>query len=275
MIINSTDSFKHLVKSQEVIDNVEKAAVIAHKALNLAQRLSLSGTRASYVDKQIEDFIISENAYPANLEVEGFGHSVCISKSSEIVHGLPSSKKILVSGDLVCMDVGVKYNGCYADVARSFLVETTTGASVNDKALAKMNSVCKVSLEMAIGILKPGMLLSEYGRTVDTLVKEFGFTTMKFLTGHAIGKKYHEAPHIYNFYHPNNDIELKENMVFAFELMITNGSDRYKKDDDGWTLHTADGSLAVHFEHTVLIEKTGSRILGIKKPMATKYEIGY
>lgn len=257
---NIQEDLSLLVKDEKTIENVIKASYIANEALDLAQSLSLSGTRSSYIDKEVEKFIKSQSAYPANLEVEGFGYSLCISKSSEIAHGKPTSKKILVSGDPVCIDVGVKYNSCYADVARSFVVD---GIGHHDKLLNRMTSVCKVALEESIKILKPGMLLSNYGKKVDAIVTEMGFNTVKFLTGHGIGLKYHEPPHIYNFYHPHNNIELKENMIFAFELMITNGSDRYKRDIDGWTLHTADGSLAVHFEHTVLITMDGAKILGV------------
>lgn len=250
------------IKDDKAIENIIKAAFIANESLDLACSLALSGVRASYIDKEVEKFIIRSGAYPANLEVENYGYATSISRASEIAHGTPTKNKILMHGEPVCIDLGVKYNGYYADSARSIVVNGSRGY-VNHTAY-KMVDLCKEALENAIYVLKPGVLLSKYGKTVQKKVKEAGFTVVKFLTGHGIGYEYHEAPHIFNFYHPNNDVPLKKNMVLAFELMITNGSDRYKIDKDGWTLCTEDYSLAVHFEHTVLITETGVEILGLK-----------
>jgi len=253
-------------KDSVAIENISVAASIAYRSLLLAETMMLSGTRASFIDKQVEKFIVSNGGYPANLEVKGYGYATCISKSSEIVHGLPKHQKILFFGDLICIDVGVKYNGYYADVASSFVVGGST--SHINRLPYKMVRACQVALENAISILKPGMLLSEYGTRVSLIIEKAGFTVLKLLTGHSVGYSYHEMPRIYNFYHPDNDIELKENMVLAFELMITNGTGLCKKDKDGWTLSTADGALAAHFEHTVLITATGAEILSGKKDMS-------
>lgn len=249
------------IKDDIAIENIRIAASIAQNSLVLACDLALSGVRASKIDKEVEKFIIEKGGYPANLEVENYGYATSISKASEIAHGTPTRNKILLHGEPVCIDIGVKYNGYYADCAKTLVVKNSNGY-VNHTAY-KMIDTCKYALESAIYKLKPGVLLSEYGRAVQQKVKDDGFTVVKFLTGHGVGYEYHESPHIFNFYHPNNDIPLEQGMVFAFELMITNGSDRYKKDKDGWTLYTEDSSLAVHFEHTVLITEHGIEILGL------------
>ena len=253
------DETTKIEKDSVAIENISLAAMIGYKSLALAGTLMLPGTRASYIDKQVESFIVLNGAYPANLEIKGYRYATCICKSNEVVHGPPKQKKILFFGDLISIDIGVKYNGYYAGVAGSFVVG---GAESRINRLSnKLIRTCQVALENAIGILKPGMLLSEYGSRVNLVVEKAGFTVFKLLTGNAIGHKYHEAPRIYNFYHPDNDIEIKENMVFAFELMITDGTGVYRRDRDGWTLRTEDGSNSAHFEHTVLITSTGAKIL--------------
>ncbi len=261
------DETSKIEKDSVAIENISLAAIIGYKSLALAESLMLPGIRASFIDKQVENFIVSNGAFPANLEIKDYKYSTCICKSNEVVHGPPRQKKILFFGDLVSIDIGVKYNGYYAGVAGSFVVGG--GDSHINKLPHKMIRTCQVALENAIGILKPGMLLSEYGTRVNLVVEKAGFTVFKLLTGNSIGHKYHEAPRIYNFYHPDNDIEIKENMVFAFELMITDGTGEYKKDKDGWTLRTEDGTNAAHFEHTVLITATGAKILdGVNRDLS-------
>lgn len=250
-------------KDSVAIENISIAASIGRKSLVLAETIMLPGTRASFIDKQVENFIVSSGGSPANLEVKGYGYATCISNSTEIVHGLPKQQKILFFGDLVSIDVGVKYNGYYAGVAASFVVGGPK--SHINRLPYKILRTCQIALESAINILEPGILLNEYGKCVNLIVSKAGFTVVKLLTGHSIGYNYHELPRIYNFYHPYNEIELKENMVLAFELMITNGTGEYLKDKDGWTLSTEDGSLAAHFEHTVLITATGTEILSDRK----------
>ena len=268
--MNDDDTNK-IEKDSTAIENISAAAIIGYKSLALAESLMLPGTRASYIDKQVENFIVSSSAFPANLEIKDYRYSTCICKSNEVVHGPPRQKKILFFGDLISIDIGVKYNGYYAGVAGSFVVG---GAESRINRLSnKLIRTCQVALENAIGILKPGMLLSEYGTRVNLVVEKAGFTVFKLLTGNSIGYQYHEAPRIYNFYHPDNDIEIKENMVFAFELMITDGTGVYKKDRDGWTLRTEDGSNSAHFEHTVLITSSGAKILdGIERDTSLEWK---
>lgn len=250
------------IKDNISISNIREAATIAQNALRLTETVLLSGVRASYIDKKIEEYILSRSAYPANLEVPKFGFATCISSSDEIVHGIPTSKKILFSGDVVSVDIGVKYDGCYADCAKTFIVGGATVNSMN-KLSYKMIYTCKTILEEAIKVLKPGVFLSEYGKKIEELISRTEYTVFKFLTGHSIGNSYHELPRVFNFYHKSNDIPLSENMVFALELMLTNGNGKYMKDNNGWTLKTSDGSIGVHTEHTVLITENGATILGV------------
>ena len=262
-IKDSIDIVKPSIKDDKAIENIRKAALIAQNAIDLAFSFCKSGTRASKIDKEVEKYIKSQNGYPANLEVSGYGFATSVSIGNEIAHGIPSKKKILTHGKPVCIDIGVRYNGYYADCARTTIVKGNLGSA--NKEIYKLISACKESLEYGIFKLKPKTLLSEYGKNVEKKVNEYGYNIVKSLTGHGVGYEYHEAPYIFNFYHPNNDIILEQNMVLALELMITNGSNKYSIEKDGWTLSTDDNSLAVHFEHTVLITNDGVEILGLDK----------
>lgn len=265
MFINETSTIvKPTVKTKEAIYNIKKAATISHKAIDLAFKYCSVGVDTYFINKKIEDFILSQNATPANLEVENYGFASSISVGSEIAHSIPRKNNILNSGMPVCVDVGVNYNGYYADCARTIIVKNKVGmSSITNKEAPRLISSCKKALEYGIQKLKPNVYLSEYGRAVEKKVSEYGYYIFKSLTGHGVGYKYHESPYIFNFYHKSNDIILEPNMVFAFELMITNGSDKYITSDDGWTLKSVDNSLSAHFEYTVLITDNGAEILGI------------
>lgn len=258
-IDNLDDKSEPLIKDNLTVIRINEASAIALKALEYSRRLLVSGTRANILDSLIAKYIESLGATPANYEVEGYGYATSISVANEIAHGLPNKWKLLKHGDIVCVDIGVKYKGVYADCAKTFVVG---GYSATDNHCQNLIATCDNALRESINILKTGSLLSDYGRSVDKLVKDSGFTTVKFLTGHGVGVKYHEAPYVFNFYHPENDIVLKEGMVFAFELMVTNGSDKYTKSDDGWTLCVEEDKTAVHFEYTVYISNNGAKILG-------------
>ncbi len=260
MFIDNLDKQQEpIIKDDETISKIYKASSIALKALKYSKSLLVAGTRANVLDEMIAKYIESFGASPANYEVEGYGYATSISVANEIAHGLPNKLKLLKHGDIVCVDIGVKYEDVYADFAKTFVIG---GLHAVDKTLQNIIRVCDVALLESIKILKTGSLLSDYGKYVDMIVKQSGYKTVKFLTGHGVGVQYHEAPYVFNFYHHENDIILKEGMVFAFELMITNGSDKYTLGDDGWTLCTEEGCTAVHFEYTVAISDVGAQILG-------------
>ena len=265
MFINdNTTILRPRVKTKEAIYNIKKAAIISHKAIDLAFKYCSVGVDTYFINKKIEEFILSQNATPANLEVSNYGFASSISVGTEIAHGVPRKNNILEAGMPVCVDIGINYNGYYADCARTIIVKNKTGiSSITNKDTPRLISSCKKALEYGISKLKPNVYLSEYGRAVEKKVSEYGYVIFKSLTGHGVGYEYHEYPYIFNFYHKNNDIILESNMVFAFELMISNGDDKYFVSDDGWTLKSLDNSLSAHFEYTVLITENGSEILGV------------
>ncbi len=258
-IDNMATDTEPIIKDSATILKIRKASDIAVNALLYASSILRGGLRANKLDEMIAQYILDQNATPANYEIKDYGYATSISVANEIAHGLPKPLKLLKHKDVVCIDLGVKYQGVYADFAKTFVIG---GLDCVDTEISNLIKICDYALRRSINALKTGGMLSDYGRMVNDLVSRNGFKTVKFLTGHGVGLQYHEAPHIYNFYHPENDVILKEGMVLAFELMITNGSDKYKRHKDGWTLYTDDDTIAVHFEYTVLITNKNALILG-------------
>jgi methionyl aminopeptidase len=189
---------------------------------------------------------IDKMGYPANL---------CVSINSEVVHGIPTTAKIISKGDIVGLDMGIKYQGFFLDQAM------TVGVGEISPEARRLIGVTKKALELAIDKIKPGIHLGDVSATIQIYVEKSGFTVVRDLSGHGIGKKLHEDPIILNFGQPNTGPILKEGMVLAIEPMVNVGDYRVKTLSDGWTIVTADNSLSAHFEHTVAVTKNGGEIL--------------
>jgi methionyl aminopeptidase len=193
---------------------------------------------------------------------EGYGDesnpypgAVCTSINNEIVHGIPSKDRILKSGDIVKIDIGMKYEGMITDMSRTF----ACGKIVPNAY--KLMKVTKESLDKGIEKIKAGAKLSEYSIAVDSYVRSHGFSTVRELIGHGVGRELHEDPQIPNYKTNDKDIILKEGMTLALEPMINEGTSKIKLMPDGWTFVTADGKLSAHFEDTVVVTKGGCEIL--------------
>lgn len=225
---------------KSVIDAAD-IGVSIHELDELAERLirqgggepSFKGYKARHGD----------TAFPATL---------CVSINEEVVHG-PGSRKInLKDGDILSLDIGVWYEGMCTDMAATVAI-----GKVSEKE-KQLIEVTKRSLLAGIGAIKDDTAVSEIGRAVENYVKPYGFGIVRDFVGHGVGRKVHEDPHIPNFYDPRYDkIRLKAGMTVAVEPMITVGDWRVKSKDDGWTVITADGSKAAHFEVTVLVTEKG------------------
>lgn len=184
-----------------------------------------------------------------------FPASICVSINNEVVHGIPSKDKILKEGDIVGLDLGMKYKGLYTDIA-----VTVPVGKVSEKA-KKIIDVAKESLTKGINVIKKNAFIGDIGFTVQSYVESQGFNVVRKLVGHGVGYKIHEEPEIPNFGKPKTGIQLKERMVLALEPMLTEGSPDIVLADDNWTWKTKDGSLSAHFEHTVVVTKNGAEIL--------------
>jgi len=202
-----------------------------------------------------EKLIFLKKAEPAFKGYKNYPFSLCASLNNEVVHGLPSAKKLLKSGDLVGLDLGLKYKGYYTDMAATF------GVGKISRQTEKIIKVTKEVLNLAIFMIKPEIQLGDISSAIESYVNKKGFFVVKEYCGHGIGKELHEEPQILNFGEPGTGIFLKEGMTLCFEPMVNEKSSWTKLLDDGWTVVTSDGGLSAHFEHTVLVTKKGSEIL--------------
>ncbi|MCS7233633.1 MAG: type I methionyl aminopeptidase [Synergistetes bacterium] len=228
--------------------------IVAETLIRLSEYIK-PGVSTLYLDRVAERYILSRGGFPAFKGYKGYPATLCISINKEVVHGIPSHSKILKEGDIVSIDVGVKYKGYYGDGAWTFPV-----GEINDEA-RKLIEVTKSSLDLAISIAKAGVTTGDIGNAIQSYVESHGFSVVRDYAGHGIGKELHEFPQLPNFGKPGTGPRLEEGMVLAIEPMVNSGSYEVEVLPDGWTVVTKDGSLSAHFEHTILVRKEDSLIL--------------
>lgn len=245
-----------MTNSQNEITKIEKSCQIAASVL----RQMIKATKAGMPTKELDDFghelIKSYNAKSAPIAMYQFPGATCICLNHEVAHGIPSSKKIIQNGDLINIDVSVEYEGYYGDNGCSFVVGEDTN---NHSAIINCS---KKILNHAIKIIKPGLKISEFGKILEKETVKAGYHPIRNLVGHGIGKKLHQHPlEIPCFYDPENKDTFKEGMTVAIETFISNGSEIAHLSQDDWTLTTKNNGYTAQHEHTLLITKTGCRIL--------------
>lgn len=235
------------IKNPEQIVIMKEAGRITAEALLIAQENIKEGVSTWQIDKLLREHIEKSGARPSFLNYGGFPASACISINDEVIHGIPSKKRILKEGDIVKVDVGAFYKGFHGDSARTFPV-----GKVSDEA-KKLIEVTEQSFFEAIKMLRAGNRIGDVGHAVDSYVKQYGFSTVKKYIGHGIGRELHEQPDVPNFGTPGRGVRICTGMVVAIEPMINVGSDAVKELGDGWTVKTADGKLSAHYENTVAV----------------------
>lgn len=202
---------------------------------------------------------------PAFVGVEGYPYFLCTSINSEIVHGIPSKKKLLKEGDIINIDFGIKYKGFCTDSAVTLIItEWAVPRLERQKEYAekiKLINVTKEALRIGISKAKPENTTGDIGNAIQKYVEGEGFNVVRDLVGHGIGRKLHEYPEVPNFGKPGQGAKLKDGMVIAIEPMVVLGDWKIKEGKDGFSYETADGELAAHFEHTVAITKNGPLVL--------------
>ena len=241
-------------KSPEEIEHMAAAGAILVKTLNLVASKIRPGVTTRELDSAAEKFIRSQGAEPAFKGYRGFPGSICASPNSMIVHGIPGPYK-LARGDLLSVDVGVVLDGWVADAARTFPVGPVTPVG------RKLLSATEESLFLAVEQARAGNRLGDVSSAVQRHVEAAGFSIVRSLVGHGIGRSMHEDPQIPNYGKPNTGIPLEVGMVLAIEPMVTAGRHMVRMGDDHWAIYSQDGSLAAHFEFTVAITSDGPRVL--------------
>jgi len=218
------------------------------------------GVDTMQLDKLAEELVFGCGGKPA---FKGYGDkynpfpaTLCTSINEEVVHGIPSEQVVLMEGDILKIDVGMEYGGFFVDMARTFIV-----GEISEQA-KKLIEVTEESFWKGVKTIKNGSLLSAYSKAVQAHVEKNGFSVVRNLVGHGIGKNLHEPPQILNYFEPRSkDIVLKAGMTLALEPMINIGRHETVLAEDGWAFMTEDGSLSAHYENTVLVKDKGVEIL--------------
>ena len=243
------------VKSGEEIALMRESCRIVKETLDFVGKNIRAGMTTKQVDELVYRYITSCGAYPAELGYEGYPASSCVSVNEVVVHGIPSDR-ILSDGDIVSVDITAEKNGFHGDACRTFLIGDV---SEEKKRLVRVTEECFFK---AIEGLRAGTPLYDIGYKVQTHAEANGYGVVRALTGHGIGRQMHEDPSVPNYGRKGTGMRLKAGMTICIEPMITAGTFKVNFDRaDGWTVTTADGKPAAHYENTVLIKEDGVEIL--------------
>ncbi len=243
------------IKSKTDLAKMREAGRIAARALELAGKSIKPGMTTFQLDKIMHDFIISCGAIPTFLGYGGFPASACISINDEVIHGIPSKKRIIRSGDIVSVDVGATFDGFVGDNAKTFPV-----GDISQEA-QDLLTVTEASLYAAIEAAQVGARLGDVCHAVEAYCTERGYGIVRQYCGHGIGHEMHEDPEVPNYGKPGRGIRLMPGMTFCIEPMINQKGDDVRVLPDGWTVVTANGSLSAHFEHQIAVTKDGPVIM--------------
>jgi len=250
-----------LIKSKKEIDFIKESCRIVAETLQLVKANVRAGITTLELDKIAEDYIRSNSASPAfkgysQGGAPGFPSSICSSVDDEVVHGIPSSR-VLKKGEIVSIDIGVLKNGYYGDAALTVAVENV------DEDKIKLMEVTERSLYLGIEQAVAGNRVHDISHAVQVFVEANGFSIVRDLCGHGVGKFLHEDPSIPNFGRKGTGPRLKNGMTIAIEPMVNAGKYEVITAKDGWTIISADGSTSAHFEHTILINNNSPEILTV------------
>jgi len=242
------------IKTPQQIAAIEKSNIIVAETLKFIDSFIKPGVDTGSLNQEVEKFILSHNARPAFKGLYGFPAAACISVNDEVVHGIPG-KRVLKSGDIVGVDVGVELDNDFGDGARTYLVGDV------DSEVAKLCKVTEESLMLGIEQCVAGNRVGDISNAIQSHVEKYGYSVVRDLVGHGVGIKPHEDPQVPNYGLAGTGPRLKVGMVIAIEPMINLGTYQVYTADDEWTIKTLDGKPSAHYEHSVAITKEGPKIL--------------
>ena len=242
------------LRDQAEIDAIREAARIVGRTLKLLGEKVRPGITTAELDRLAEAYIRSQGAEPAFKGYRGFPASICPSVNEQVVHAIPGNT-VLKAGDIISIDVGARKRGFYGDAAATFPV----GAI--DEEAQRLLEVTRDALAAGIAQARPGNRVGDIGHAVQEHAERHGFSVVRTLVGHGIGREMHEEPQVPNFGSPSRGPRLLAGQVIAIEPMVNVGAPEVVTRDDGWTVVTRDGSRSAHFEHTVAIGPDGPEIL--------------
>ena len=245
------------IKTEKEIEIMKQGGIILARVMKQLLKQVKPGASGEQLNRAALALFFDYGVEPAFLGHQNFPAALCVSKNKVVVHGLPDNQP-LKSGDIVSLDLGLKYQGYYLDMAFSVIV----GKKSDAPALAvKFLRAGQAALQEAIKMARPGNTFGDLGEATQKIIQGAGFTVVRNLCGHGIGQELHEAPQILNYGLSGEGEILQEGMVICLEPMLTMGGWKIKKSADGFGYETADGSLACHFEHTIAVTKKGPLVL--------------
>lgn len=244
-----------VLKTTRELSLMKEACVISAGALKAAGEAVKPGVSTAEINRVAHEYIIRHGAIPTFLGYNGYPAASCISINDEVIHGIPSKKRIVKEGDIVSVDVGATFNGYVGDNAATF-----AAGEISPEA-QRLCSVTRESLYEGIKAAVAGGRIGDIGSTIQRYCEERGFSVVREYTGHGVGKAMHEDPSVPNFGTPGRGVRLLPGMTIAIEPMINMGGAGIRQLPDGWTVKTRDGKLSAHFEHTIAITENGPVIL--------------
>ena len=244
-----------VLKSSSEIEKMRRAGQVVREVLDLVRSKVKPGATTFDLEKAAESRLKELGVKAAFKGYHGFPCVLCTSVNSEVVHGIPSPKRVLKQGDIVSVDFGVVVDGYFGDAA----ITVPVGAIGKDAA--RLLKVTEASLQAGIAVVRPGATLGDVGAAVQGVVEGEGFSVVREFVGHGIGSQMHEDPQVPNFGEAGQGMKLRPGMVIAIEPMVNAGKPDVLVLADGWTAVAKDGSMSAHFEHTVAVTPTGSRVL--------------
>lgn len=243
------------LKTDDEIELLREANLIVARTLAEMAKMVAPGVTTAALDKRAEEFIRDNGAVPNFLNYNGYPATLCTSVNEQVVHGIPSDKIVLKDGDIVSIDCGAYKNGFNGDSAYTFCVGNV------DPKVVQLLKTTKESLFLGIEQAVEGNRIGDIGCAVQTHCEKNGYSVVREMVGHGVGRKLHEAPEVPNYGRRGSGIKLKSGMVIAIEPMITLGRKELVFEQDGWTTRTIDRKPAAHFEHTIAIRKGKADIL--------------
>jgi len=242
------------LKSDHEIEIIRQACQILVKTFREVEKILRPGIATKEIERLVEEFIRSQGARPSFRGFQGYPASVCISIESEVVHGIPGNRR-LREGEIVGIDIGVEFNGYYGDAAKTYAIGNI---SPRKRLLLKAT---REALWKGIEQAHIGNRISDISHAIQKHVERYGFSVVRELVGHGVGRDVWEEPQIPNFGEPGKGPKIQKGMVLAIEPMVNMGSFEVETLEDGWTVRTADGLPSAHFEHTVAITSEGPVVL--------------
>lgn len=243
------------LKSKEEIEKMRRASAVVAETLLKVQTLLKPGVTTLDLDRYAEEYIRGQGLTPSFKGYLGYQHTLCTSVNEEVVHGIPSSKRVLKAGDIIGVDCGAIFEGYHGDSARSFAV-----GEISSEA-KRLLEVTKVSLDKGIEQMVPNNRLYDIGAAIQKHIENNKLSVVKEYVGHGIGTKLHEDPQVPNYGTAGTGMRLKSGMVLAIEPMVNLGTEQTFLLEDGWTVVTKDGQLSAHFEDTIAITEKGPLVL--------------